>query len=100
MAFALLRTVPEEDFAAKERRHAAKVARIVDQLRRHTGSRPLSLRKKAVAHQVPKRGDLRRHDDKIDLADLTEILLIDPVERVCVAESGVTFGELVDATLA
>ena len=80
--------------------HAEKVARIVDQLRAHDGARPLSLRKKAVSHQVPKAGDLRRSDDKIDIGDLTEILEIDPLHRVCVAESGVTFADLVDATLA
>jgi FAD/FMN-containing dehydrogenase len=81
-------------------RHAAKVARIVAQLRAHDGSRPVSLRKKAVSHQVPKAGDLRHRDAKIDVGDLTEILDIDPVGRTCTAESGVTFVELVAATLA
>jgi FAD/FMN-containing dehydrogenase len=80
-------------------RHAAKVARIVAQLEAHRGVRPLSLRKKAVSHQVPKGRDLRRHDDKIDVSELTEILSIDPVRRICVAESGVTFVELVRETL-
>src|SRR4029078_10481637 len=36
---------------------------------------------------------------KIDISDLTEILEIDPVKRICVAESGVTFVDLVSATL-
>jgi FAD/FMN-containing dehydrogenase len=80
-------------------RHAQKVARIASQLRAHDGTRPVSLRKKAVSHQVPKAGDLRHHDDKIDVTDLTEILSIDPVKRICVAESGVTFVDLVAATL-
>jgi FAD/FMN-containing dehydrogenase len=80
--------------------HEAKVARIVAQLRAHDGSRPVSLRKKAVSHQVPKSGDLRHRDAKIDISDLTEILEIDPVRRICVAESGVTFVDLVAATLA
>jgi FAD/FMN-containing dehydrogenase len=79
--------------------HTAKVARIARQLTAHTTGRPVSLRKKGVAHQVPKARDLRRHDDKIDVSDLTEILSIDPVRRICVAESGVTFVDLVDATL-
>ncbi|MBX3155266.1 MAG: FAD-binding oxidoreductase [Deltaproteobacteria bacterium] len=83
-----------------QERHAVKVARIVAQLRAHTNGKPLSLRKKAVSHQVPKPGDLRHRDDKIDISDLTEILEIDPVRRVCVAESGVTFVDLVAATLA
>jgi len=80
--------------------HRAKVARIARQLREHTGGRPVSLRKKSVAHQVPKPNDLRHRDPKIDVSDLTAILSIDPVRRICVAESGVTFVDLVAATLA
>jgi FAD/FMN-containing dehydrogenase len=80
-------------------RHARKVARIVAQLRAHGGDRPLSIRKAGVSHQVPKAKDLRRHDDKIDCTDLTEILAIDPARRLCVAESGVTFVDLVAATM-
>src|SRR5688572_14239560 len=81
-------------------RHREKVARIAAQLRAHKSGTPVSLRKKAVAHQVPKPRDLRRRDPKIDISDLTEILSIDPVRRICVAESGVTFVDLVTATLA
>lgn len=79
--------------------HRAKVARIAEQLRAHDASRPVSLRKKAPPHQVPKGGDLRRHDDKIDISDLTAILSVDPERRICVAESGVMFCDLVEATL-
>jgi len=79
--------------------HADKVARIVAQLEAHRGVRPLSLHKKSVSHQVPKAHDLRHHDDKIDVSELTEILLIAPVRRICVAESGVTFVDLVHETL-
>ena len=79
--------------------HHVKVERIARQLRGHAGGRPVSLRKKGVSHQVPKAHDLRHHDDKIDVSDLTEILSIDPVGRICVAESGVTFVDLVAATL-
>src|SRR5262249_54225141 len=49
--------------------------------------------------QVPKPHDLRHRDDKIDVSDLTDILSIDPARRICVAESGVTFVDLVRATL-
>jgi FAD/FMN-containing dehydrogenase len=79
--------------------HARKVARIAAQLRAHDGSKPVSLRKRAAPHQVPKRGDLRRGDAKIDVSDLTAILAIDPERRTCTAESGVTFEDLVAATL-
>jgi FAD/FMN-containing dehydrogenase len=80
-------------------RHSRKVARVRAQLAAYRGTRPLSLKKEAVAHQVPKAGDLRRQDDKIDIRDLKEIISIDPVRRVCIAEGGVTFVDLVRATL-
>jgi len=80
-------------------RHAQKVARIAAQLRSHPRGTPVSLRKVGVSHQVPKHGDLRHKDTKIDVSDLTEILEIDPARRICVAESGVTFVDLVAATL-
>jgi FAD/FMN-containing dehydrogenase len=79
--------------------HAAKVDRIAAQLRAQPAGKPVSLRKKAAPHQVPKGGDLRRRDEKIDISDLTAILEIDPVARTCTAESGVTFVDLVAATL-
>ncbi len=79
--------------------HTRKVARIADQLRNHPRGTPVSLKKASVSHQVPKRGDLRQKDTKIDVSDLTQILEIDPVRRICVAEAGVTFVDLVAATL-
>lgn len=81
-------------------RHTAKIARIAEQLRSHPRGAPVSLKKASVSHQVPKRGDLRHRDTKIDVSDLTDILEIDPVKRICVAEAGVTFVDLVAATLA
>ncbi len=80
-------------------RHAEKVVRVAAQLRAHDPSRPVSFRKKAVSHQVPKKNDLRHKDDKIDVSDLDEILEIDPAARTCTAEAGVTFVDLVAATL-
>jgi FAD/FMN-containing dehydrogenase len=85
--------------AASQARHQAKVARIAAELRAHRGPAPVSFRKRAVSHEVPKALDLRREDRKIDLSDLDEILEIDPVRRTCVAEPGVTFVDLVEATL-
>jgi FAD/FMN-containing dehydrogenase len=87
------------DTSVCEQIHAAKIERIAAQLRAHDGSRPLSLRKKAPPHQVPKGGDLRRRDSKIDVSDLTQIIHIDPVQQICIAESGVMFCDLVEATL-
>lgn len=82
-----------------EMRHRAKVERVTRQLREHDPSSPLSLKKKSVSHQVPKSRDRRRHDRKIDVSDLCEVLAIDPIGRTCSAESGVTFVDLVEATL-
>jgi FAD/FMN-containing dehydrogenase len=79
--------------------HARKIARVSRQLRGRTSTRPLSLRKRAVAHQVPRAGDRRRTDDKLDISDLDQILHIDPERRICIAEPGVTFVDLVAATL-
>jgi FAD/FMN-containing dehydrogenase len=90
-------TAPAE--AEVARRHERRVARISEQLRARRSAAPLSLRKKAVSHQVPKRDDAKYVDEQIDISDLDEILSIDPVRRVCVAESGVTFVRLVAATL-
>lgn len=85
--------------SAADTRHQGKVDRIVKALLAHDRARPLSLRKKSPPHQVPKNGDLRRKDDKIDIGDLTEIISIDPERRLCTAEAGVTFVDLVAATM-
>jgi hypothetical protein len=81
-------------------RHARKIDRIARQLHAiPEGALPRSFKKRAVSHEVPKRGDKRRHDAKIDVTDLDEILAIDPVRRTCTTEPGVTFLDLVTATL-
>ena len=79
-------------------RHADKVERIARQLRQRTSTRPASFKKKTPPHQVPKRYDQRRGDEKIDLSDLDQILEIDPTAMTCTAEPAVTFDEVVRAT--
>ncbi|HEY1957342.1 MAG TPA: FAD-binding oxidoreductase [Polyangiaceae bacterium] len=79
--------------------HQDKLERVAAQLRAHDPSRPVSLRKRSVSHRVPKRDDATRHDDKIDIADLDRILAVDPETQTCTAEPGVTFVDLVRATL-
>lgn len=79
--------------------HEAKVERIARQLRQRTSTRPVSLKKKTPPHQVPKRFDQRRSDEKIDLSDLDQIIEIDPVRRTCTVEPAVTFDEVVRATM-
>jgi FAD/FMN-containing dehydrogenase len=98
----LFQTPPRGREADRHEGHARKLERVVAQLRAHTAAMPgtpVSFKKKAVAHQVPKRDDKRHTDRKIDVTDLDQILEIDPIRMTCTAEPGVTFDALVDATL-
>ncbi|HSS39075.1 MAG TPA: FAD-dependent oxidoreductase, partial [Polyangia bacterium] len=91
---------PRIDARAAADRHARKLERITEQVRAFARARrPVSFRKAAVSHQVPKLHDATRDDDKVDLTGLAEILELVPERRFCVAEAGVTFDQLVDATL-
>jgi FAD/FMN-containing dehydrogenase len=78
--------------------HADKVERVARALAAHPSGRPLSFRKRAVSHLVPKRDDARHTDPKIDVSDLDEILEIDVAAKRCTAEPGVTFADLVATT--
>jgi len=79
--------------------HQQKIDNIIKQLKAHKGSQPVSLRKKAVSHEVPKLHDKRHSDKKIDVRVLNEILEIDQEKKICTAEPGVTFVDLVRETL-
>lgn len=79
--------------------HDRKVARIAAELRAHVGKGRVSFRKRAVSHVVPKRGDTSTAGDPIDVSDLDRILSIDREAMTCTAEAGVTFVDLVRATL-
>jgi len=79
--------------------HEQKVARIVKRLKECKGIKPVSLKKKVVSHEVPKVNDKRHLDEKIDISDLNKILAIDKENKICVAEPGVTFVDLVNATI-
>jgi hypothetical protein len=79
--------------------HDDSVRRIAEQLRHRESGRPVALRKKAVSHQVPMASRTTDADDRIDVSDLCRILRLDPEKRICVAESGVTFVDLVGATM-
>jgi FAD/FMN-containing dehydrogenase len=91
--------IDTDDRATVDARHQAKVDQIVEQLRAHAPGTPVSLKKAAPPHSVPKWKDLRRDDAKIDVSALTEILEVDPVQRICIAESGAMFDDVVQATL-
>jgi len=79
--------------------HEQKINRIIKQLKERKSTKPVSLKKKAVSHEVPKPSDKRHSDEKIDLSDLNEILYINTEKRICIAEPGVTFIDLVTATM-
>jgi len=79
--------------------HEQKINRIIKQLKDRKSAKPVSLKKKTVSHEVPKLSDKRHSDEKIDLSDLNEILHINTEKRICIAEPGVTFIDLVTATM-
>ena len=79
--------------------HQEKVKRVIEQLKNHDPSKPVSLKKKAVSHEVPKLNDQRHFDQKIDVSDLNQVIEIDPEEKICIAEPGITFVDLVKETI-
>ena len=79
--------------------HEQKINRVIKQLRERKSTAPVSLKKKAVSHEVPKPNDKRYSDEKIDISDLDKIISIDTEKRICTAEPGVTFVDLVNATI-
>jgi FAD/FMN-containing dehydrogenase len=83
--------------------HHTRVARIAAALQVRSARRSdggfVSLDKAAASHFVPNPHDPRHQDDKLDVRDLDEILEIDVAGRTCTAEPGVTFSDLVRATL-
>jgi FAD/FMN-containing dehydrogenase len=80
-------------------KHAEKVARVSEQLRRRKSTAPLSRQKRIVSHQVPKVHDRKHTDEKVNLLDFDEIIEIDPDRCICIAEPGVPFCTIVDRTL-
>ena len=79
--------------------HEEKVSRIAKQLKERKSTAPLTLRKKAVSHEVPKPGNKKYSDEKFDISDLDEIIHVDIKKRICIAEPGATFAKVVDATI-
>ncbi len=80
--------------------HDQRVARIAESLAaRNPTDAPAHIDKGGVHHVVPLPGDRRFSSVAIDASTLTNIISIDPVSAVCTCEPGVTFAELVAATL-
>jgi FAD/FMN-containing dehydrogenase len=80
--------------------HEEKVERIAESLRRRPPRGPLKIKKASCSHQVPRHPSLSAPAGEfIDVSELDQILDIDREARTCVAEPGVTFEQLVKATL-
>jgi FAD/FMN-containing dehydrogenase len=81
--------------------HATDVAQIAAAVRERTSrGEAVHIHKGGVHHFVPLPGDRRFTGAAVDISMLNRILRIDPEARTCTAEPGVTFAELVKATLA
>ncbi|HEY8379110.1 MAG TPA: FAD-binding oxidoreductase [Nannocystis sp.] len=80
--------------------HEARVHAIAAEVRDRIGrGEPVHIDKGGVHHVVPLPGDRRFRSRAIDVSMLRRVLQIDREARLCVAEPGITFAELVDATL-
>jgi FAD/FMN-containing dehydrogenase len=80
--------------------HEAKVALIASEVEALAAStEPVHIAKGGVHHVVPVPSDTRFRSKPLDVSSLSEILEIDEDRRVCIAEAGVTFADLLRATL-
>ncbi len=79
--------------------HEDTIKIIAEQLQARPHNARVSLIRKGISHKVP---NAHLEDDKthkIYVGELNRILKIDPQNRTCTAESGVTFSDLVKETL-
>jgi FAD/FMN-containing dehydrogenase len=89
-----------KDAAAAASEHDRRVAEIAARVREALAAGgPVHISKGGVHHVVPIPGDSRFATRPIDISSLHHILSIDVANRRCVAEPGVTFADLVRATL-
>lgn len=80
--------------------HDRDVEQIATAVRaRRAAAGPVRIDKGGVSHFVPVPGDPRRRAARLDIAPLRRILSMDPDGGRCVAEPGVSFAELLRATL-
>ena len=83
--------------------HVQKVEAIAASVKEFaTNAKPgeyFSFKKASVSHMAPQPENPRYADKKVDIKALTDIISIVPDNKICIAESGVTFAKLVDTTL-
>ncbi len=80
--------------------HTEKLHQISKEIRsRISDGNPIKIVKGSVPHFVPNPYDKSDKQPKIDIKNLNQILKIDVERQICIAEPGVTFSDLVAATL-
>src|SRR5512134_2341410 len=80
--------------------HDARVREIAARVKELAGrGETVHIAKGGVHHVVPLPGDRRFQSKKIDVSSLRHVLAVDAAARVAVAEPGVTFAEILAATL-
>ena len=72
---------------------AGRIAELVSK------GEPVHISKGGVSHYVPLPNDPRFRSHPVDISPLCRILEIDPYSRICVAEPGISFKNLVTETL-
>ncbi len=85
--------------ATRDRAHDERVAAVAAAVRAAGTTGRVHIDKGGVHHVIPLPADQRFGGTKIDASALRNILHIDAEARTCVSEPGVTFEELVRATL-
>lgn len=84
-----------------QQNHIEKIDCISAQVKANVkDGKPVHFLKGGVSHVVPLPGRRRPRGASIDISNLNQILSIDTQTRTCTAEPGVTFAELIKATLA
>lgn len=80
--------------------HREKILRVQEQIRAAASNGgEIKIQKEAVSHFVPNPFEKRTSANIVDVRDLNEILKIDTEKKICIAEPGVTFVDLVHETL-
>lgn len=77
--------------------HEQKLVKITNFFKKYDSKQPLSFKKKIVSHMMPKTKD--SVNQVIDFSEFDDIIKIDAKNKICEAESGVSFSRIVDETL-
>lgn len=80
--------------------HVEKIKSITKQIKANGNTKvPFIFTKKTVSHVVPDPNDKEQKLTEIFIGDLTDIIEIDAKNKICTAEAGVSFCDLVKKTL-